>query len=357
MNLEIFFLSIILSLSLCKIGSTNNEDALTPEDISAFRAIHQNDDHVLFFHDSNDTASTGFFESIFGIFGATNGDEEYQRLLAEKFPTLEIDTSIDALTKSKEDYKITEMPYVIAYHKNMEVWRELASKDTPTIIEKVIQDQDSSSITVYPKAHSSISNVPKKDVIKQIQQTQQPKVQHPLRQQVKQPIREPVRQQRQVVRTNTKSKTAGNIDNSYVDPFDNNVHYKLNDTDYDWMDYGHLGFNDGFYRSTVGNGYLGAPVYDSGSNYVYNDPQFRTIGEEFYTTEYMNVEPRVYSHSSRTPVKDNLEYLRSPSMEIVPSNRNIVRTTSNVIDDNGARNQAAAYRTVESTVYGSQKPA
>jgi hypothetical protein len=173
MKMKVVIICLLLTFVMCEIGNTNNEDAATPEDVSAFRAIHEYDDAVLFFHDSSSSKSTGFFESIFGLFGGRSDlDEEYQSLMAEKYPTLEIDTNIEALKKTKDDYEVSELPYIIAYHKGKEIWREMPSKKSPEIVAQLIADQDNARLQFYPEGHTS-TNGYRKDTIKDIDMNRQ----------------------------------------------------------------------------------------------------------------------------------------------------------------------------------------
>lgn len=159
MKLKFLLVSALLAVAACEIGNSFREDALVPEDISAFRAIHENEDHVLFFHDSSDKADEGFFQSIFGIFGSnSNLDEEYQRIISEKYPTLEIDGGIPSLKNVKDDFNVPEQPYVIAFHKGKEIWRAQPSTDSVEIIDNLIKEQDSSRVATYPKAQTTQSS-------------------------------------------------------------------------------------------------------------------------------------------------------------------------------------------------------
>lgn len=166
MKLKFLVLSVIIAFAACEIGTTSREDATAPEDISAFRAIHENEDHVLFFHDSSDTSNEGFFQSIFGIFGSNSElDEEYQLLLSEKYPTLEIDGGIDSLKNVKDDFQVPELPYIIAYHKGKEIWREQPSKDSVDIIENRIIEKDGAQVATYPKAQPAPAPTPQKYIL------------------------------------------------------------------------------------------------------------------------------------------------------------------------------------------------
>lgn len=155
-KIKVVLILMLLGYTFAKLGNTNNEDAETPEDVLAFRAMHQDDTCILFFHDGADAKETGFFESIFGIFGTKDVDEEYQKLLAEKFATLEIDKQIYALKNVPDTYEVTDLPYIIAYHKGREIWREMPSKDSAKIIENLIKTQNETNIQVYPKGHTPI---------------------------------------------------------------------------------------------------------------------------------------------------------------------------------------------------------
>lgn len=143
MKSNLYTLAVVLLLCLITGAlAQNNVDAQTPEDVQAFRTLHANDVAVLFFHNSNDNKQTGFFESIFGLFGNNEDlDEQYQALIAQKYPIIEIDSKIPALAKVPDDYEVQTMPYIIAYYKNKELWREIPSKQSATIIENLIREQ------------------------------------------------------------------------------------------------------------------------------------------------------------------------------------------------------------------------
>ena len=140
--MKVLACSLLFALCLMPIYGQNNVDAQTPEDVEAFRTLHRDDTAVLFFHNSADAKSTGFFESIFGLFGSKeNLDEEFQAMIAEKYPVIEIDSKIEELQNVPDDYEVGTLPYVIAFHKGREIWREVPSKQTATIIENLIADQ------------------------------------------------------------------------------------------------------------------------------------------------------------------------------------------------------------------------
>lgn len=42
-HLKLVLLVAMLALAWAKVGTSNNEDALTPEDVEAFRTIHADD--------------------------------------------------------------------------------------------------------------------------------------------------------------------------------------------------------------------------------------------------------------------------------------------------------------------------
>lgn len=315
--MKVIVICLLLTFAMCEIGNTNNEDASTPEDVAAFRSIHEGDDAVLFFHDSSDSKSVGFFESIFGLFGG-NGDldEEYQSLLAEKYPTLEIDTKIEALKKTKDNYQVTDLPYIIAYHKGKEIWREMPSKKSPLIIEGLINDQESAKLQFYPEGHTSI-NQQKKDVVKDINLNTPQVIPRRI---VPAPIQIPV----QVPRVVT--------DNGYSDPFDPTQHYRINDDPrYINQDYG----------QSYWNGRYAGP----GERVMYSDPSIRRIPDEYIPSD---------SFSTRRAVRDGLQ--GGSYVNAGVSNRNIVRSvpsssntaSSTTITSSGARNQAIESGTIRS---------
>jgi hypothetical protein len=79
-------------------------------------------------------------------------------LIAKKYPTLEIDTNIEALKNVPEAYEVPTMPFVIAYYKNVEMWREMPSKETADLIENLLKEKVKNKIIVYPQEHTSIKN-------------------------------------------------------------------------------------------------------------------------------------------------------------------------------------------------------
>ncbi|CAI2363808.1 unnamed protein product [Moneuplotes crassus] len=310
MKLRFLVLSALLALSTCEIGHSNMEDAANPEDISAFRAMHDNDDHVLFFHNSGDKNDEGFFQSIFGIFGQNSElDEEYQKILSDKYPTLEVDTSKQPLKNVKDDFKIKELPYVIAYHKGKEIWREQPSKDTTGIIENKIKEQDNAKVETYKKTDTTAENqkrVPPPTTTTQVQNQQKLN-----EEQRKQQLANQKRQQEEYERkqreeyerrqreNQNRKKTSNNgvIDNSYVDPFDQNKHYKLDDSIQD---------NDSSYSNGYSNGY----GYQNGYN-SYGSNDATSVNRGYYQNgEYVS---QPYSYSSQ-PVNT---YATQPSTTYV----------------------------------------
>ena len=182
MKLVLFLLLVtFIHYSHSSVITGNNVDANIPEDVSAFKALHSKDDWVLFFHNGADSKQSGFFDSLFGIFGAKSDlDEEFQALVAQKYPIMEIDTQIEALKNVPQDYEVTTMPYIIAYHKNKEVWREMPSKDSATIIENIIKQEEKSTPVIAP-AHPTPNEVKKQQTITQT-------VSQPVRQSVSQQV-------------------------------------------------------------------------------------------------------------------------------------------------------------------------
>jgi hypothetical protein len=165
--MKVVVVLLLLSLAFAKISSSNNEDAESPEDVAAFRAMHSDEDHVLFFHNGKESQETGFFDSLFGIFGNPgDSDEKFQEKLAEKFPTLEVDTQIASLKNMGDDYEVPKLPYVIAYHNGREIWREVPTEETPEIIENLIKDADEANQNrvVYPAFHTSVSPAIREEV-------------------------------------------------------------------------------------------------------------------------------------------------------------------------------------------------
>lgn len=86
-------------------------------------------------------------------------------MIAKKFPTLEIDSNIEALKKVPEAYEVPTMPFVIAYYKNIEIWREMPSKETADLIDNLLKEKVKNKIIVYPQEHTSVKNNKTEDEI------------------------------------------------------------------------------------------------------------------------------------------------------------------------------------------------
>ena len=210
---QVLFLVLVLftQYSISTVIAGNNIDANIPEDVAAFKALHVKDDWVLFFfHNGADSKDAGFFDALFGLFGAKSDlDEEYQALIAEKFPIMEIDTQIDALKNVPQDYQVSTLPYLIAYHKNKEIWREMPSMDSANIIENLIKEEDNLT-PVLPPAHPTPNEI------------KQQKISHT------------AKPSPAVLNSGPKPVA------DYVDPFNPNKHYKVDPSKQYDPDYGHM---------------------------------------------------------------------------------------------------------------------
>lgn len=228
MQIKLILVLLLVGYSFATIGSTNNEDADTPEDVAAFRAMHSNNDHVLFFHDGADQQETGFFESLFGIFGNSgNQDEEFQKELAKKYPTLEIDKNKASLKQVPDDYKVSKLPYVIAYHKGREIWRGEPTNDTSGVIARKIKEYDDAN-TVPPRREFVEERVipvpmPEPDIARRniIPETNIAPVVRPSREVVVEPVRAPTHEVRTAPRQDVRRERYSDI----IDPFDDPTNF------------------------------------------------------------------------------------------------------------------------------------
>ena len=228
MQIKLILVLLLVGYSFATIGKTNNEDADTPEDVAAFRAMHHKDDHVLFFHDGAATQETGFFESLFGIFGSSgNLDEEFQKELAKKYPTLEIDKNVGALKLVPDDYMVPKLPYVIAYHKGQEIWRGEPTRDTSDVIARKIKEYDDAH-TAQPRREFVEERVipvpmPEPEIARRhvIPETNVGPVVRPSHEVVVEPVRPPVHEVRPAPRPETRRERRGDI----IDPFDDPTNF------------------------------------------------------------------------------------------------------------------------------------
>ncbi|CAI2369809.1 unnamed protein product [Moneuplotes crassus] len=322
MKIKFLVLATLFALAACEIGDSWMEDASVPADVSDFKSKHDGEDYILFFHDisNNNKRDEGFFQSMFNIFGSNNNlDEEYQLILSDKYPTLEIDSGIDSLRNVPDDYGVKELPYIIAYHKNKEIWRAKPSQDTTDIIaNKIRQFDNGEKVSTIPNDSNQQNQrraPPPGSATTQVQrgnQQQRQQVQYQQRQQrqqtqdqQKQRIQEQKRQQaeynqRQRDQQNRRNRRNGEVkDDTYVDPFDKNKHYRLDDGIQDDSNYRNGRGNNDSTVTTIRDRF-----YDAG-DYVFEPNTYVAAEPVAYA-----VEPAAHATVNRGPARENLAYGR-----------------------------------------------
>ena len=107
-------------------------EAETVADIHQFRERHIQDTSVLYFVDLSGEEDTGFWASLFSLFGGTSrSDETYLPDIADNNPVMKIDVSLEQFKNITEEYKLDTIPYVVVFHHGEEILREFPSSDTP----------------------------------------------------------------------------------------------------------------------------------------------------------------------------------------------------------------------------------
>lgn len=138
-------------------------EAETPADIRLFQERHIQDTSALFFHNHRNVEEKGFFASIFDLFGSSSdSDDTILNEIAENIPVIKIDVGQDALQDTAEDYDVSTVPYVVAYHKGVEILREVPNSSTADSIEEKVKDLEQERLhkinhasTVHPERAAS----------------------------------------------------------------------------------------------------------------------------------------------------------------------------------------------------------
>lgn len=143
MKLHILLLAVVLGLAL----AYPVHQAETEADITAFRERHIQDTSVLYFVNLSAEKQTGFWASLFSLFGSTSeSDETYLPDIAESSPVIKIDVGQDALANTTNAYGVDSVPFVIVYHHGEELMRERPTSSTGDSIDKAVKDKEESSL-------------------------------------------------------------------------------------------------------------------------------------------------------------------------------------------------------------------
>jgi hypothetical protein len=143
MKLRILLLAAILAIAVAYPIHT----AETEGDIKAFRARHIQDTSVLYFVNLSAEKQTGFWSSLFSLFGSTSeSDETYLPDIAESSPVLKIDVGQEALENSTNSYGVDSVPFVIAFHHGEEILRGTPSSSTGDNIDKAVREKEANNL-------------------------------------------------------------------------------------------------------------------------------------------------------------------------------------------------------------------
>lgn len=160
--------TVLLLISLLSVVRMYPSEVADDEaDIKDFRERHTLDTAVLFFVNQESQEQSGFWASIFNLFGSSSeSDESFLVEIAENNPLIKIDVGKDALAHSTEDYGVESVPLVIAFHHDKEILRERPTTDTADKLDDMIRDIEAKSLaeidhasTVHPERNASSTDI------------------------------------------------------------------------------------------------------------------------------------------------------------------------------------------------------
>lgn len=108
---------------------------------------------MLYFVNLSTKSDTGFWASLFSLFGSSaESDETYLLDIAENNPVLKIDVGQPELVNATKPYNVTSVPYIVAYHKGLELLREAPYSSSADRIDNAVRDKEEKSLNkVNPK--------------------------------------------------------------------------------------------------------------------------------------------------------------------------------------------------------------
>jgi len=159
MKSKIFAIFFLASLAI----AYPVEIALTEADIKGFNDRHTQDTSVLFFVNLASQEESGFWASIFNLFGSSSeSDESYLDEIAENNPVMKIDIGKETLAHAAEDYKVDSVPFVVALNKGEQIVREKPNSKTADNIDAIVKDREEKRLkeidhatTVHPERDAS----------------------------------------------------------------------------------------------------------------------------------------------------------------------------------------------------------
>ena len=129
--------------------------ASVPADIKAFRDKHQEDSAFIFFVDLSESQS-GFLDGLFNLFLDSSSEYEIdlEESLSQNNPTMKIDLSKPVLKPAKDEYKVDVVPYLIAYHKGVEIFRGEPDLGTADAVDKIIKERNDKLVAKIDKGQT-----------------------------------------------------------------------------------------------------------------------------------------------------------------------------------------------------------
>lgn len=92
-------------------------------------------------------STSGFWDSLFNLFGSSSDYEtELEGSISNAHPIMKIDLGKTTLAHSAEDYKVEEVPFIIAFHKNVQVLKETPTLETSDKLTRIVKDIDEKNI-------------------------------------------------------------------------------------------------------------------------------------------------------------------------------------------------------------------
>jgi hypothetical protein len=144
-----------------------SEAADDESDIKDFNERHMHDTSILFFVNQESQEQSGFWASIFNLFGSSSeSDESFLDEIADNNPLIKIDIGKEALGHSAEDYSVETVPMIIAFHHGEEILRERPTAETADKIDDIVRDNETKNLkevdhasTVHPKRDPSETDI------------------------------------------------------------------------------------------------------------------------------------------------------------------------------------------------------
>lgn len=112
-------------------------------DIKTFNDRHNKDTAVLFFVNLESQEQSGFWASIFNLFGSSaESDEALMEKIGQKDPVLKIDIGKEKLAHSAKDFSVDSVPFIVAFYNGEEVLRETPNSGIASKLDGIIRGKE-----------------------------------------------------------------------------------------------------------------------------------------------------------------------------------------------------------------------